>query len=203
MAILRNPADRAFSSYRYRRSQRFETAQTFEEAVALELAGNADGEKAQRSHLSHGFYGQQLSRYFELFEAKLLLVILLDDLVREPSTVIRSLYSFLKVDASFDPGEAWVYKSARRVLRSHRLRHLTAGTSKMTPVLNRLVPRQIREPAFAAIERRNQIALEYPPDLRRMIIDLYRDDIRLLEQLIERDLSAWLYNSTSGSIPKV
>jgi hypothetical protein len=202
VAILRNPAERAFSSYGYRRSQGAEPARTFEEAVALELAGDPDGDETQRCHLADGFYGRQLSRYLELFDAKQLLVFLLEDLMADSSAAIRSLYGFLGVDPSFDPGETRHYRPARPVVRSSRLRHVTAGTSRITPVLNRLLPRAIRGPTFAAIERRNQIALEYPSDLREMIVDLYRDDIRLLEQLIDRDLSAWLSNSSSGGLPE-
>ncbi len=192
VVVLRNPADRAFSSYSYRRSQRFEPARTFERAVALELAGNPDGEKAERCHLADGFYGRQLSHFFELFDAEQLHVLLLDDLVADPSTVVSSLYRFLGVDPAFDPGETHVHMSARPAVRSDRLHHVTSGTSRITPSLDRVVPRSIRERAFAALERRNQITLEYPADLRLRIIDLYRDDIRLLESLIARDLSVWL-----------
>ena len=189
VAILRNPADRAFSSYVYRRAGPRERARTFAEAVELELAGNPDGER-ERDHLSRGYYGRQLARWFDEFERERFLVTLFDDLADDTSSVLRTVYAFLGVDANFEPGRVKAFNQ-RPAVRSVRLDRLVRGRSRLTPVVRRLVPRSVRRPIRAAVEQRNQASVDYPPELRRRIVGLYEEDVRLLERLLGRNLASW------------
>ena len=71
IAILRDPAYRAYSAYNYFRKLGQEPAGTFEEAIDLEesrLAGDLNfGQQSRFSYVDHGFYAKQLEIYFVSF----------------------------------------------------------------------------------------------------------------------------------------
>ncbi len=191
VAILRDPVDRAFSSYSHRRARRLESARSFGEAVAMELAGNPDGD-GDRDHVAYGFYGRQLAVYFELFDRSQVHVILQEDLARDPSRAIHDLYAFVGVDPTFNPGETKVYNAGTVPVKSARLQRMTAGRSRATPALNRVLPTPVRRRLWAAVDMRNRVADPCPQDVRTMLNEIYREDVRLLQGIIERDLDSWL-----------
>ncbi len=105
LAILRNPFDRAFSSYQmYQRLGMDEL--TFQESVEHELArleGRVAARDEWRQHLHLGFYGRALKRYLGEFPRDQVGIYLYDDLEVEPTVLISGLYGFIGVDTSFRP----------------------------------------------------------------------------------------------------
>ena len=107
VVILRNPVDRAWSHYRQALARDFEP-HTFEEAVEREeerLAGELERMLADeryhsparsfRSYLARGRYMEQLERWLEHVPAERLLVLLTEDLEREPARTLERLATFL------------------------------------------------------------------------------------------------------------
>jgi hypothetical protein len=98
MMVLRNPVDRAYSHYWYQVRRGGEKARSFEEALA-------DEPKRIRRGTWHGFYyvdcgryGEQVSRYLEVFGREAVRVYLLEDLRRDARGVYRDAFGFLGVD---------------------------------------------------------------------------------------------------------
>ena len=86
MVTLRDPVERAFSSYLYMLKHGEEPG-TFSEAL-----------DRRPELLEHGSYGQALARYYDLFPADKIHVAVFDDLVADPQAFIDAVLAFLDVD---------------------------------------------------------------------------------------------------------
>ena len=103
--ILRNPAERAFSLYQHMRRQRFESISTFEKALKEEEARvKSEDFKNNNPQYFHnylyfqsGFYGQQIQRYFELFDSKNFHITTLDKLKSDFENTMHRIYTFLNI----------------------------------------------------------------------------------------------------------
>ena len=131
-----------------------------------------------------GLYYKQLKRYYETFDHSQIAVYLFEDLVKNPATTIKEIYTFLEVDNSFTPliskniskpatlpntlKNRVVQRLLSEVPRSHKItEHL----------LNMVPPYQKTTPS---------------PDFQKELLNYFREDILKLEKLIDRDLSIWL-----------
>lgn len=191
VAILRNPADRAFSHYVWGRAFGVPMAKTFGEAVDLELEQGEAG-RLGLGIVGPGFYGKHLASYFELFDSTRVLVVLQDDLARDPAGTLRSVYTFLGVDPTVDVARKTVYNEGRPIIRNQRLANFSAGRSRFRPLFDRVVPAPVSRRALPALKRWSEVAVDYPEDVRTKLLNLYADDIGLVERLTHRDLSSWL-----------
>ncbi|MFY0594214.1 sulfotransferase family protein [Roseivirga sp.] len=131
---LRNPAERAFSLYLDMRNHRWETARTFSKALRLEPS-RMDSDEFKWNNPQYfynflyyhsGLYGQQLQRYFSLFDKSQFHIIKLDDLHIDFDHAISSIFKFLEVDPSVLPEERLYNKTFG--VRSHSLQNLLEWT---------------------------------------------------------------------------
>ncbi len=83
IVLLRNPVERVWSAFHHRRRVDRE-ARTFSEFIREDLDA-----------LKRGNYAEQLSRYREQFSRQQLLVVILEDLVRDPDAPLAELQRFL------------------------------------------------------------------------------------------------------------
>ena len=178
IASLRNPAERAFSGF-LMRTRRGEEVRPADE----ELTPSA-------SHVKEGFYYTRLKRYFDAFPREQLKVFLFDDFRRDPARIMAELFDYVGADASFTPDT--------------RSKHNPANVPK-SRLVNRVLyhPRVMRTaktvipvPAYGLAKRARQLNLRTPPtlseDLRTRLLEIYREDILKVEELLGRDLSIWL-----------
>lgn len=187
VAILRDPAERAFSDYlMYRRDGR-ESAARFAEALDLQVERCAKGE-ATGQYLLTGLYGQQLQLYYDRFAADRILVLRQDDLTADRDAVMCELATFLGVEAS-GFAEAQVDSNRSGVPTSLVSRVGYAARSRAR-FARHLVPEGIKR----AVDARLQRTLDRP-ELeaadRARLVDYYTPDIELTERLTGLDLSPW------------
>lgn len=178
VAILREPVARAYSHYWFARSKGRESIGTFAEAVAAEpdrLRASKDGQPAAFSYLDRGRYLRQLTALAESVGRGRLLVLLTEDLSREPKVTLARVCSFLGLDAT---GVEAVQVSSRNTF--------TARTVNSADGLRK--------------ERVMQQNLEmtgqgYPPldpDLEQVLRAEFAEENRRLAAWLDRDLSGWL-----------
>ena len=186
IAILRQPADRAFSAYSMWISKGHEPL-SFADAIVAEIRDPADH---QRRYIQYGFYARQLAPYYELFDPGQLRVCFFDDLSNQPLELMRDLYDFLGVSTSFVPDTArWHNTRSAPPKRPALNRVLSRPAMKK---LRRFVPSGARHAAGSFARQGSDESLTMAPEERRFLTDLFRDDIADVEQLTGRDLSAWL-----------
>jgi len=62
----------------------------------------------------------------------------------------------------------------------------------MKSILKPFLPKQLREYLKSYLKEKNTFKPKLELDVRRQLIEEYRDDILKLQELIQRDLSKWL-----------
>lgn len=175
---LRNPAERAWSDY-LGRVRILREGGSFEEAI-----------RPGRPCLEGGFYFPRLKRYYDRFPREQIHVMLHDDYAADAHAALAALFEFLDVDP--------------HVAIDTSTRHNSAALPR-SALLNRvlwpsviaaqaLVPHRWRGSGVLAaiLAKTYRPAPSLAPEIRRHLINIYRDDISATAELIGRDLSRWL-----------
>jgi len=183
LLLLRDPVDRLHSQYA--------------EAIAR---GDAQGgflawvEQQQsleaRRHprlgaVWNGFYAQHLGRFLRYFPAEQVRCYWYEQLCSAPGLLVKDVCSFLGVD----PSRRIDVSRRHNVTMQPRSRLLIKATAPLAPLVRRVMP----QPVVAALRT---LRTRRPPRMTRAeriaALSIYQDDIRELQVLLGRDLSAWL-----------
>jgi hypothetical protein len=102
----------------------------------------------------------------------------------------------LGVDPSFEPDVSARY-NVGGFPKSQRLSVLLKWTQKLwnkkqITKFRDMIPDWVIKKYWAAHNKNLDNRIEYPQDLRRELVDFYREDILNLQDLIQRDLTSWL-----------
>jgi len=178
IAILRNPADRAVSDYQmWVRSNRA--------SRHLESEFGVD-----RHVVRVGFYFEKLKRYFDRFPREQINVSLFDDLRKDALGFVRGIYRFLGVDPAFEPDVAVRYATGR-IPRNSTL-HAILSKARDSALLRSTTPVRVQNLFRALRDRNTDRDFKLPDPLRARLLELYRDDVLRVGDLIRKDLSHWL-----------
>jgi hypothetical protein len=175
---LRNPADRAYSSYLGRI------------CGALERSGVEEAMRPTTYYFETSLYHPRLSRYFDRFDRNRIKVIIFDDLVANPGAVVRELLDFLQIDGTVATDVSTLHNEGR-VPRFMVLNEaiLSAGL-----VARRVLPRTM--PATGLVARTQRLLFRAPDPLplliRQRMLRQFSEDVARTGTLIGRDLSHWL-----------
>jgi hypothetical protein len=181
IAILRNPVEQAWSDYRHRtrsRNERRDFATVVQDPAALH----------------GGLYHHHLQRYLARFRRDALLVLIYEELVRDPGRELGRLTAFLDVPMIWsdpavllrervNPGDTPRFRRGFALAR--RAGGMLARRDLNWPVrmakrlgVRSWFGRAASEPSMAVAERRR-------------LADFYQDDVRRLGLLLQRDLDIW------------
>lgn len=189
IAILRQPADRAFSAYLHNLRDGLEPCQQFSEAIAQEKQGIRD-KWIGLQYLESGLYFAALQRYLQFFDRSQLFIRLFEDLQKEPQVLFKDLFNFLEVDETFVPDLEHRH-NVSGVIRNFWLRWLWTNTVNLRvylrPILNARLRHNLSEWVYQDVEKQS-----ISPQLRGELTEYYRQDILQLQDLLGRDLSHWL-----------
>lgn len=165
VALIRNPADRAYAHFAFHRELGLEPLATFEEAVEDEAARIQGGWDPAYHYVRRGFYGSQLGRYYRLFPESGIRVYKFEDFFRDPLESLADLYGFVGVDPTFVPDV----------------------TRKFMPGGDPRTLQYVSSPNEGLPE-----AKPIASETRRGLMETYAEDIREAERLTGLDLSDWL-----------
>ena len=195
VAILRQPAERAYSSYTYWRQLGQEPARTFPEALAHEETRLKEKWFPVFCHRAQGYYHSFLSIYYGTFPREQIRIYLYEEWKHTPMAVLQDLFAFLGVDGNVTPTIPRL--NVTRLPRSQWLHQLAERAGQAgAGVAGQAVRRRI-----AAVLRRidTMYNLAPPPPLlprtRALLTAVYREDILRLQDLLGRDLTHWLRES--------
>lgn len=187
VAIFRNPVERAYSDFLNMVRLGWEPLHNFEKALAEEEARIAAHWSPYYHYHAKGFYAEQLRPYLDTFRRDQMQFLLFEDLQEDATAVMEELFSFVKVDSdvSVDTQTRHNRSGLPRVRLLHRaLTH---------PLIERVMRGPLR--GVRTTLRDWNTAYDKPrmdPQIRAELRERYRDDVRELEGLIDRDLSHWL-----------
>jgi hypothetical protein len=116
-----------------------------------------------------------------------------EDLKEDPARVLREVYAFIGVDPDFEPAIEQRHNVGHGMPRSGAFQRFLFRPSALKRLLRRVLSDDLR----LALRRRAFRFNRGPrptltPAERVALIAYFRDDVRRVEQLTGRDLSAWL-----------
>ncbi len=186
---LRNPIERAYSHYLHALSKSEKWSfKTFEEAL---------GQRPE--FLERGFYYQQLKKYFNLFPKENILVLIYEDIAKDPLRFVQNIYNFLEVNPNFVPQVAF-QKSNTSILRFGpgfklvkkvypRLTQSPLGKFTISILKTLKIKKYIQhfDLSYTKIRKPKPMTTI----TRKKLQKIYQKDIKKLEKLINKDLSFW------------
>jgi hypothetical protein len=197
VAIFREPVERAYSHYWYNRNKKGEEDLSFEDALALEQKWAKDSVwPAGRSHTGayfrNGQYARCVREYLRYFKRDQFLFLLFEDLAAEhfQATAAR-LMEFLDIEPI---GIAPTRENVSRKIGARPLVRFKRTQRGLMRLLKSMLPKPWQQELRDRYDRTISQPVAYPPmkiETRRMLLDLYRSDIRELQDIIGRDLSHW------------
>ena len=191
IAILRDPAERAYSNFLYMIRRGREPLAAFPAALREEERRILNNWMPSWHYKRSGFYYAQLSRYFDEFSTSQIKVYLLEELTADPGCVLQDLFEFLGVDGTFVSDVSERHNPSGIPRRKALHRFLTKPNAIKT-ALKAVVPPGMSRRTTLRIRNQNLVRPTLSPEVRTELIATYRDDILKLQDLIGRDLSKWL-----------
>jgi len=191
IAILRHPADRAYSAYMHLRRDGYETLDTFQDAL------DAEPERIRRGYYYHwrlrsrGYYGRFLKTYLDHFPPDQIKVFLYEDLQASAQDVLAGTFRFLGVDDSFRPDVAARHNQSG-LPRSQSLQNFLTRPHPFKEWLKGIIPEKMGHRAISLLQPGLIQRPGLDPAIRSRLTEDFREDILMLEDLIKRDLSHWL-----------
>lgn len=109
--MLRNPAVRAFSLFKWLRDNGYESCLDFPEALRLETLRMSDPSFQAGCpqyyynylYFHSGLYAGQIRRFFDVFGRAQIQVVIFEEFIVDPARHVRDAYEFLGVDHAFRP----------------------------------------------------------------------------------------------------
>ncbi len=201
IVTFRDPVSRAYSEYHHWFRLMLENL-SFEEALQAERKWFQTNPTIaimpheQRRYLYYGHYTRFLKPFLECFSRERFLFLLTEDLGKDFKGTARKMYEFLGVDGGFSPQPV-----VRNKAENFRSRQLQKSLRRSSDPIRRaaraalqIFPAGLRIRWKQGLLKANRISSGYKPlkpALRKELAPLYRDGIKELETIIERDLSRW------------
>ncbi len=186
--ILRNPVERAFSHFLMDLKSGLETG-SFLEAFKKDMAKSNKGWGISNVYYEIGMYYEQVKRYLTVFPQEQIKIILYDDYRNDAKKTLKEICNFLNIDSNFEfefskeHNKAMIPKSGAVALMM-RQKGLKAFAKKIFPKSWKNI--------ISKIFFTNKNLPKLSVDDRKYLIELYKEDIQKLAQLINRDLTSWV-----------
>lgn len=184
VCVFRNPVDRVLSLYRLKRAYGM-SPWTFERAM------RKDPELLESSR-----YATHLKAWFDAMGKKQVLVTIYDDLKRDPQNYLDRITDFLSIDRVCLSHSQLRFMNASEGLTHPRSYFLTRSATRMADWfkavgLDELVA-AAKQKCFLKFFLSSGSSFEsLAPDRIRKLYELFRPEIEELEELLNRDFSAW------------
>lgn len=194
IAILRDPSERAFSHFQFDRYRNFQPNPDFDDLIRQEipqLDQPLEWGVSDPSYLRTGLYSQHLQRFFQAFDRAQFDIHLHEELLTQPENMLKTMFTFLNVDPKFDVDTSSHYMQTGQP-RSRQWDRFLTHANPVGKALRPFLSRRRRRAVAAWLNAPNLRRPALPPATRARLADIFRPDILTLQDLLHKDLSAWL-----------
>ncbi len=207
---LRNPIDRAFSSWHMKTGLAEETM-SFRDAMDLTLkmldytrnklaASDAENywinnqrnfsekdELRPRTYIIAGEYAKALKLYLNYFSREQIKIIFFDDLKYKQNETLTDLYKFLEVDDKYniEAKEPVNYQIDRKL---NNIAYKLLGRKGGRTLIN-LIPKSLKNPLRKSLKTKT--ALTLTNEERMYYWQMFKNDVSELETMLSEDLQHW------------
>ncbi len=196
---LRNPIERAYSEYFYNKCREIDSGLTFEEALEGPFSGR---------YLGRGNYFSNIEPYLKQFPRKNILILIYEDIEKDPIGFMKNVYRFLGVDDSYvaESAEKYVntspvkekimhFPSYNKFITFLKRRHQNPVILFLRKVLKPLGVTKLIHWLFDVNYKHTGNTQEKKPamkkETRTKLFNYYQGEIKKMEELLGRDLSFW------------
>jgi hypothetical protein len=203
IVMLRNPVDMIYSLHSQLLYNRVEDVDDFEKAWFLQ-SSRASGKNIPKGcsdarfllYREVGRLGEQLKRLYELVPKEQVMVILFDDFIRQTQQVYVEVLCFLKISLDYHPKFEKINEN--KVRKYAWLADFTQNPPSLLVSLSQRLKKLLginRWPLLPFITRINMMKQPRPPlsqEMRKILIETFRNDIDELSRVLQRDLGRWV-----------
>lgn len=193
IAVIRDPVERAYSNWTHLWADGLEPEPDFLTACRLEAKRVAEGWAPFWRYIELGRYGEQLAHLYEYFPPEQVLVVRYRDVLDEPATTLDTVCAFLGIETGvvtrIPPSN--VGRWADDTPRNRRLRRVVRAGAAIGAFAPPEVWRRTERGLLARLQRGAGPRPRVAPDVRRALLDGYRDDVALLERLTGDTYRDW------------
>lgn len=191
IAILRHPVERAYSSFLHLGRDGREPLIDFAQALREEKARIENNWEHIWHYQQMGFYYTQLKRYYDIFDRSQIKVYLYEDFKTRPFSILQDIFRFLGVDETFIPDMS-IKANVSGIPKKKVMHDFLTKPNPIKTILKPFFPARLRQRIVTDLKNRNLVKPELSPEIRKQLIQMYREEILKLQDLIQRDLSKWL-----------
>jgi len=144
IVLLREPWERAYSSFRYAIKNGWEKeAIDLADSVRFEKM-RLESEEYDLTYLSNGKYYEHLSNWMRQFDQEKFFIATNEELQINPDLLLKRLCEFLAIDSSFEFDTQTRYNQSATIKSELLQRLLLTKDSKIIPKIGRLLPSTLR-----------------------------------------------------------
>ena len=188
--ILRNPIDRAYSNYMHHIRDGWENI-SFEQALDNEHMRIKDNWGWSYHYVNTGMYYNQVKTYLENFEKT---KIYLFEELQSKDCLLKDLFSFLEVkliEKLNDNKEYNVSGYPRNKLLHDFLNKDNTIKKLIKPIVKSILPKNTLQNIRSNIKTSNLKKIAMKNHTRQQLVNIFKDDINKLSNIIGKDLSHW------------
>lgn len=190
IAMLRNPAERAFSQYIMNLKQGKILENDFIKEIVQDDEQEIKGWGANHQYLMIGKYYEQLKRYYDCFPKEQIKIFLFDDYKKNPDHIVEEMFEFLNVDSNIEINTSEKANEGG-VPKLKKINYFLNQYGLISWAKNNL-PRSWRSTFKNLMYKTDKSSIPtMTSEQKQFLINYYESDILQLEQLIGRDLKSW------------
>ena len=188
--MLRNPIDRAYSAFQHV-SRGSKEHQTFEHSLQIEK-----GRLTQDRNLTPMVMYKEMGMYYNMVKAYLdsfkdVHIILHEDFSFSTSKVLKEVFQFLGVDENQKINSDIRYNVGGKIWSNKTFKNFFVIESKLKTVLRKIAPEKARKTIRDILTRPFITKAPMKKKTRKDLIIYFREDIKKLATLINKDLTNW------------
>ena len=203
--MLRNPIQRAFANYRFTVLQGLETLSfkdaLLQEKVRIKAQTGIWSEISPYDYTGRGFYDKQLKDFFQFFPRNQILCLCSEDVQLDNFEELKKIYNFLELnDRDFKPKEASTYTSLsviNPILQAEFREHFKDEFSSLMQGIRGKEDIDVKHQMLFNNLKPTKESI--PLECQEILLDLYRDSIERLQEVVSFDTSRWINSVTHHS----
>jgi hypothetical protein len=198
LIMLRNPVDRALSAYGHFVRDNRETL-SFEDALKEEENRIENRYNSLWHYKRRGMYSWQVKPFLDEFSR--VKVVLFEDFRKDNKVVVKEVCKFLEIDSSFEPNDTISEVNVSGMPKQKWFNDLFLMKNPIQNAIQKTGSRLLGNVGYTrlrdSIRKTNLERMTMKPETREYLTEYFREDILKLQDLINRDLSAWLKPNSS------
>ncbi len=187
---LRNPVERAWSHYRMNLWTGNNNEFDFLKALKKDYTHQPKVWGNAHLYVELGLYYEQVKRYLDLFGAENVKIIFTEEMKADTTKVIKELYEFIGVEATFSPDTSEKYNE----VYSPKYKNLTwlLNKSGIRPLVKKFSPKFIKRAIVKLLYKGKDEKGAMSAEAKLFLLDKFTNDVNQLSVLLNKDLSGWL-----------